>query len=253
MIIWWSYMIMCIYIYVCNICNICNIWLYIVIYMITCDYVYMIIYVRMIIYDYIWLYMIIYDYIWLYMIIYDYIWLYMIIYDYIWLYMYEYIWLFTVQLHINCLTKKTYIYIYLFPSKRVRFLLPCFHVVRSTGEGENRRGIGGCTGKVQRNTARWLSIFKRTVIYKMPDLQLPRRVVVWVESAHFLDENLDSSSVARTVAQMKVAIFSAGKGRSGQLDLLKRCLSQTLRQRIATRNAWGYTTLREYVHFHFGT
>ena len=42
----------------------------------------------------------------------------------------------------------------------------------------------------------------------MPDLQLPRRVIVWVESAHFLDETLDSSSVARTVAQMKVAIFS---------------------------------------------
>ena len=37
---------------------------------------------------------------------------------------------------------------------------------------------------------------------------LPRRVIVWVESAHFLDENLDSSSVARTVAQMKMAIFS---------------------------------------------
>ena len=96
----------------------------------------------------------------------------------------------------------------IFPSKRVRFLLPCFHVVRSTGEGENRHGIGGCTGKVQRNTARRLSIFKRAVIYKMPDLQLPRRVVVWVESAHFFDETLDSSSVARTVAQMKVAIFS---------------------------------------------
>ena len=37
---------------------------------------------------------------------------------------------------------------------------------------------------------------------------LPRRVIVWMESAHFFDETLDSSSVARTVAQMKMAIFS---------------------------------------------
>ena len=98
MIIWWSYMIMCVYIYMCNICNICN-------YLIVYSYIYIWLHVIM----YIWLYM----YVWLYMIIYDYIWLYMIIYDYIWLYMYEYIWLFTVQLHINCLTKKTYIYIFI--------------------------------------------------------------------------------------------------------------------------------------------
>jgi hypothetical protein len=47
----------------------------------------MVIYIYMILYDYMWFYMIIYDYIWLYMIIFDYVWLYMIIYDFIWLYM----------------------------------------------------------------------------------------------------------------------------------------------------------------------
>ena len=40
----------------------------------------MVVYIYMIIYDYIWLYMNIYIYIWLYMIIFDYIWLYMIVY-----------------------------------------------------------------------------------------------------------------------------------------------------------------------------
>ena len=116
----------------------------------------------MIIYDHvyiqyicnIWLYMIIYDYIWLYMIMYDYVWLCMIILDYIWLRIYDYIWLWMIiysTITYTLLNKKD-----IFPSKRVRFLLPCFHVIQSTNVRENHHGIGGCTGKVQRNTARRL-------------------------------------------------------------------------------------------------
>ena len=73
------------------------------------------------------------------MIIYDhvytiYVYVVYVIYDYI--YVYDYIQLYMIiysTITYKLLNKKD-----IFPSKRVRFLFPCIHVVRSTGEGENR-------------------------------------------------------------------------------------------------------------------